>query len=122
MDLLRLDVHILDLANDDSFLFELLSGVDVVHVDGETFQQHPPVPLDEARAAVMRLLAAGFVELIGEGVGRLNEEQALDAVASEEAWGYDPTHDLVITERGREALEEAWPRYFDEAGRPRTDA
>ena len=102
---------------DSSNFVELLMGVHSRGF-GENDYEWPQLPLDDARAALLDLVRAGYVEVFAEREKALPKTKAIEAINDDAAWEqWDPDapnyYEIYFTNDGVEALKAARSRFHD---------
>ena len=103
-----------DSSNFGELLLEVRS-----HGFGDNDYEWPQLPLEDARAALLDLVRAGYVEVFAEPEKALPKPKAIEAVnddAAWEQWDPDAPNYYEIYFKGVEALKAARP-HFQNVGR-----
>jgi hypothetical protein len=119
-DITLTDVKVLDAAEDESFLSELLAAW-TTHGRSGDFQTYAATPVHDAQASLARMLDKGLVEIYAIDGGRvLSTAEALAVATDDTTWTSSRQHELAlsITDRGSDVLGGVWATYFDAEGRP----
>jgi len=86
------------------------------HGFGDDDYEWPPLALEDASAALLDLVRAGYVEVLGENDEALSKAQAMNAINDDEAWANQMPdtpcyYEIYYTEEGVQALSRGKARF-----------